>query len=309
MKKTTLTLALAAIVAMSNAQALQMNAFRNVGVGVEAGLMGAGVEVAVPVVTNHLVLVAGVTFPKVTFSTDITLNTGDWNDKIGELNQKVDKLNAKYSQPEYAQYQHPHYDHVEYLDPSGEMTVTADAEINLPAFKTMLEYYPSERSTFHFVAGVMIGKGDFISIHGEPDAVSKNAYMSALRLNDAIQNDPVAQKNDIQGIKDIGDVLHFNIDDKTYRVREDCSLDAAIQISKVRPYAGIGFGRSVPNKRVGFQFEMGAWFHGTPKVVSPNELPADKYDPNAESIEGVGDIISKITVYPQITFRLTGRIL
>ena len=92
-------------------------------------------------------------------------------------------------------------------------------------------------------------------------------------------------------------------------MREDCSLDAAIQISKVRPYAGIGFGRSVPNKRIGFQFEMGAWFHGTPKVVSPNELPADKYDPNAESIEGVGDIISKITVYPQITLRLTGRIL
>ena len=301
MKKTTLTLALAAIVAMSNAQALQMNAFRNVGVGVEAGLMRAGVEVAVPVVTNHLVLVAGVTFPKVTFSTDITLNTGDWNDKIGELNQKVDRLNEKRGEH--------YYDHVEYLDPSGEMTVTADAEINLPAFKTMLEYYPSERSTFHFVAGVMIGNGDFISIHGEPDAVSKNAYMSALRLNNAIENDPVAQKNDIQGIKDIGDVLHFNIDDKTYRVREDCSLDAAIQISKVRPYAGIGFGRSVPNKRVGFQFEMGAWFHGTPKVVSPNELPADKYDPNAESIEGVGDIISKITVYPQITFRLTGRIL
>ena len=301
MKKTTLTLALAAIAAMSSAQALQMNAFRNVGVGVEAGLMGAGVEVSVPVVTNHLVLVAGVNFPKITFSTDITLETGTWNNKIDELNAKVDKLNAKRGD-EY-------YKHVDHLNASGEMTVTADADINLPTFKTMLEYYPSAKSTFHFVAGVMIGKEDFINIHGEPDEISKSAYMSALRLNNAIQNDPIAQKNDIQGIKDIADVLHFNIDDKTYRVREDCSLDAAIQISKVRPYAGIGFGRAIPNKRLGFQFEMGAWFHGTPKVVSPNELPADKYDPNAESIEGVGDVISKIKVYPQMTFRLTGRIL
>lgn len=297
MKKTTLTMALAAIAAVAGAQALQMNAFENVGVGVEAGLMGAGIEVSVPVVTNRLVLVAGVNFPTINVTKDITLKTGNWNKKIDELNAKVDKLNGKYG--------YDKYNHVYYLN--EELVGTADAKVKLTSFKTLLEYYPSSNSSFHLVAGFMIGKDKFVDVHGAPDKDTQEAYFSALTLNDAIKDDPKTDKEDIQGIKDIDDVLHFSIDNKTYRVKRDCTLDAAVKINRVRPYIGFGFGRAIPNNRVGFQFEMGAWYHGTPKVVSPNEL--SDYDPKARSIEGIGEALCKVEFYPQMTFRLTGRIL
>ena len=59
-------------------------------------------------------------------------------------------------------------------------------------------------------------------------------------------------------------------------------------------------------KRVGFQFELGAWMHGKPTIKSSSEV---SYDPSAEGIDGVGDVMSKIQFWPQMTFRLTGRIL
>jgi hypothetical protein len=68
---------------------------------------------------------------------------------------------------------------------------------------------------------------------------------------------------------------------------------------------GIGFGRAVPRKRLGFMFEMGAQFHKTPEVYTDYGNLGQLLD---ETDNEFTDIINNIKVYPVIKFRLSGRI-
>ena len=95
------------------------------------------------------------------------------------------------------------------------------------------------------------------------------------------------------------------------------NVKAYAKVSKFRPYLGIGFGRAVPKKRIGCQFDLGVQFWGTPKVYAPTynkttgtyqheQLTEDKVGSDAK---GVLKTISKISVYPVLNIRLTGKIL
>ena len=96
MKRLLTTAALSAIVASSAlAQSYnKMEAFHNVGVGIEAGLMGAGIEVSMPVVSDHLVLVLGYNLPKLTIGTDFDVSSSELRSKIHELNANINRYNA-----------------------------------------------------------------------------------------------------------------------------------------------------------------------------------------------------------------------
>ena len=83
-------------------------------------------------------------------------------------------------------------------------------------------------------------------------------------------------------------------------------MNGDVRVKKFRPYAGLGFGRLIPKKRVGFRFELGCQL-GKMKVyqndteVNINEMSKGKDD--------LSKIIDKLTVYPVLKFTLTGRIL
>ena len=107
-------------------------------------------------------------------------------------------------------------------------------------------------------------------------------------------------------VSNLEDVVKFSIDDRTFQFKPNSNgkVDLDVNINKVRPY--LGFGRPVPKKRVGFQFELGAWFHAKPEIVSDSEV---SYDPSADGVSDVVKVMNKIQFWPQMTFRLTGRIL
>lgn len=308
MKKIVLSLALASVTALGFAQSENMEAFKHMSVGVEAGLMGAGVQVAMPVVTDHLVLVLG--YNSFKYSMDKTiegLGYGDLNNHIAKLNQQVSDYNT-YVSPFTGQKYSP-------LSSLGQdISVDASAELNLSNFKCLVEYYPSKNSSFHLTAGVMIGKDYLLKIDGVADKLSNDCYKSALKLNEELKNAPFDDPGkkavyDITGVDDLDKVLRLNVDDQTYHLGTDASVEAKLAINKVRPYFGLGFGRAVPNKRVGFQFEIGAWMHGNPTLKSANNL--GYFDPDATSNETVDDvykIVNSVSIWPQMTFRLTGRI-
>jgi len=91
---------------------------------------------------------------------------------------------------------------------------------------------------------------------------------------------------------------------------DDGFAKATIKVNKFRPYAGIGFGRSVPRGRFGVSGDLGVQFWGTPKVYEKQtgmDLEATKDDLGSES-DKYFDILTKITVWPVLTIRLTGRI-
>ncbi len=77
-------------------------------------------------------------------------------------------------------------------------------------------------------------------------------------------------------------------------------------MSGTRPYLGLGFGRLVPQKRVGFMFELGVQFHGTPKVYSTEGNLEELNGYNAD--DELSKIVENLTVYPVLKLRLCGRI-
>ena len=87
---------------------------------------------------------------------------------------------------------------------------------------------------------------------------------------------------------------------------EEGNIDARIRVSGFRPYLGLGFGRAVPRKRIGCQFDLGVQFWGSPRVVVNGErLEPDRV---GDELDDALSIVSRIKVFPVLTFRLVGRI-
>jgi len=85
-------------------------------------------------------------------------------------------------------------------------------------------------------------------------------------------------------------------------------MKGGVKVSGFRPYLGIGFGcRQVPKNRVGYHVDLGVFFHGKPKVYEGSTSnvinPEYTYDKGE-----FHDVMSKLTVYPQLKFTVRGRI-
>lgn len=97
----------------------------------------------------------------------------------------------------------------------------------------------------------------------------------------------------------------IEIGDYTIPVDENGNVSGGLEVSSFRPYLGLGFGRAVPKKRIGFMVDLGVQFHGTPKVyANTGDLSALA----EEADNGFTDIINKLTVYPVLKFRICGKI-
>lgn len=298
-RKTFATLAFMAFASSSalaqSTENKNMEAFRNLGVGVEVGLMGASVQVSMPVVSNHLVVVLGYNFPNVSVNADFDISSGDICRKIDELNGNINNYNAQTS----GIPGHQKIDNLSY--PNKDIAVDVDAKFNLGAAKVLLEYYPSAKHSFHITAGMFVGQSEFVKINGTADREWWQTYMHAIDIN----NNQLPEQYRINNLEN---VVRFSIDDRTFQVSPDSDgkIEFAAKTNTVKPYLGIGFGRAIPKHRVGFQFELGAWMHGKPELVSSSEVA---YDPSADGVSDIMKTVNKIQFWPQMTFRLTGRIL
>jgi len=153
------------------------------------------------------------------------------------------------------------------LNLSETMPIDMDGEIRLLNGKVLFDFFPSERNTFSLSAGLYFGKKDLVSMEG-------------LSEEDVCWGENVLKS-------------------------ENGRVKAYLETSSIKPYIGIGFGNAIPQKRLGFRFELGAMFHGTPTLYnSEGEKLSDVNINDTDVIE----TINKIKVYPVIAFRLTGRI-
>lgn len=104
-----------------------------------------------------------------------------------------------------------------------------------------------------------------------------------------------------------GDELNLEIGNYNIPIDENGNVGGGIKVSGFRPYLGLGFGRLIPKGRVGFRFEMGFQFHGTP------ELYADGVDlkeiMGRDKDDDLSKILDNLTVYPVIKLSVRGRIL
>ena len=97
------------------------------------------------------------------------------------------------------------------------------------------------------------------------------------------------------------------IGDYVLPVDKDGNVSGGLKVKAVRPYVGIGFGRLVPKKRIGFSGELGVQVHGTPEVYT-DYGSLDNLMSELDPDDDFTKIIDKLTVYPVLKLRLTGKI-
>ena len=130
-------------------------AFNSLSIGLEVGTTGIGVELAMPLVTDHLVLKGGLTAPSLSIPYSTTVDASGFNGMLDDVNSQL----AASGVPDriYSDF--------------GNIGVDASAVLNLSSAKLLLEYYPFKKSSFHLVAGAYfgMGTGNLVSLRAQSD--------------------------------------------------------------------------------------------------------------------------------------------
>lgn len=148
----------------------------------------------------------------------------------------------------------------------------------------LVDYNPFKDGfgAFHITAGFYAASGKIVEVTGQVDRQWMQQY----------DIDP--------------ETLSVEIGDSRVFANRDGSITAYAKASGFKPYLGIGWGNAIPKGRVGFRFDIGAMFQGKPEIGSPN-VQGDLLQ--GEEMDDVNRIMSKVKVWPQISFQLTYRIL
>ena len=156
----------------------------------------------------------------------------------------------------------------------------------------LINFYPIPISSFHVTAGAFFGGEDVAEVYNTING----------------QLIPVNQANEIINANNLP-IDPIGLELGNYLLTPDAqgNVRATLKTKNFKPYVGIGFGRAVPKRRIGFKFDLGAMFWGSPEVIDHNGVSLTKQDWDGKD-GGAFKVISKIKVYPVLKFRLCGRI-
>jgi len=287
MRKAFLALFVTGMTCFNASAQYNMEAFRHISIGAEAGLHGLGVEIAMPI-QKHLVLKAGYNLmpPGNLLYTDIQIDTKDF----------------RQTQEEYDNTMHFQY---KFQD---KAIVNAGVQMGMANIKAMLNWYPVASGRFYFAGGVYYTPSahqddPFIEISGN---VNDNDWAALAELNEKVP-DP----NRPDGKREL---ILATISGKEYALFEKDGhghMLADFKMDPLKYYLGFGIGRCVPNGRLGLQLEAGAMVYHNSSIRCQNqemELKSvgDSFGSDAEEIL---DYVDKYPIYPQVTLRLCFRVL
>lgn len=283
------------------------------GVGVGVGTTGIAID-ASGTINDYLGVRAGVDIvPKIKIGTELDLKTEDKNKAISTMTSEINDLNTQLAAAGLTTVDLSQF-------PGGNLPNKLDVEgkLNNTTFHFLVDVYPfGEKYSFHVTAGAYFGPSDVISVYNKEDGFLKpiTAYNDAIvYAQSRPTTDNVRKVVDQYGLKMIGAELgDYFI---TPNPADNGNVEATIEVNKFRPYVGVGFGRAVPKKSIGCQFDLGVQFWGSPKVYAPTyNKTTDTYQREQLSDEkagsdagGVLKTISKVSVYPVLNFRLIGKI-
>lgn len=280
-KKLLLALALTASMSAQAQIPGDKNCFNHLSLGLSVGTTGIGLE-AGTTICPFVTLRAGVDYmPQFTVNSHFNVDRPKVLKNIsGEL------LATRYINiPEYG------------------VDINVKGTLNKTQGKVFFDLYPGRSSCFHFTVGATFGSSTLATIKATDKAI---AAIELYNYDISVGN-VKAETNYPHG---------FDIDLEGYKVAHDkgrIRLDA--QVMPFRPYIGIGVGRTVPRKRVGAKFELGAEYIGKIKIVDAYANNGKGYT-ITQSTPGISDdfknvlkYIDKVPVYPTLKLTITGRIL
>lgn len=286
--KKLLTSLLLAVMALGVSAQDNMEAFRHLSIGAEAGLHGFGIELATPL-GQHVVLKAGYNFflSGDMFKTNVTLDT----EELMEA-QKSYTANTGYKFQNYFE---------------EKTVISSGVHMGLSNYKLMLNWYPFSTSRFYVAGGFYLTpsfrKDDsFFRISGYTTAKD---WAALQEMNEKMENKNPESGGAYQ--------LALTINGKNYAVKEKDGrgyLQADYEMGRLKYYIGMGVGRCVPEKTVGLQFEVGAMIYRNAKLYCQGrELDSilDVAEGLATDSKEIVEYINKYPVYPQATLRLCFR--
>lgn len=269
--------------------AQELNICDQLGVGLNLGTNGIGVDVSTRI-TSFVGVRAGVNImPKFKYKTDLD---------VSSLSSAVTS-NATYQN---------------FLNDMGiaalPRKISVEGKLDNTTWHILFDVYPfSAVSSFHLTAGAYFGKSQIVTVYNkEPGSLSAaSAFNARVDDNGVFTYTSGGISGQISGVKKVG----VELGDYFLEPTKEGNLDASFKVNGFRPYLGLGFGRAVPKNRIGVQFDMGCQFWGKPEIYCTGLQGEHKLD--ASEVDGRGgDVLktlTKIAVYPVINLRITGRIL
>ncbi|MBI1316905.1 hypothetical protein GC167_08630 [bacterium] len=150
----------------------------------------------------------------------------------------------------------------------SETYVGVDGSLNFTNLDLLVDFYPF-KSSFKIVGGL----GYFFNNR----ITSKGFFVDDLQLGEL-----VVEPNDIGYV------------------------EIQSEWAKLAPYFGLGFGKAVPNSRIGFGFELGTYYGGSPDVtIIATDMLSETSQEEAELEENLKDY----AWIPYLNFRLSIRII
>lgn len=162
--------------------------------------------------------------------------------------------------------------------------VLEDTKIIFPNFKAFIDYYPIANSIFSITGGFYFGN----------NRASTNGLIDGY---EAI-------------VETLGDKPVLRYDDIVITPNDDGSFDGKLVMGNtIKPYIGIGIGRTIPRNRVGVKFDVGMVYQGKYSLSSPNinETGNDWFDRMTDDLD-LPFSKSLLRWWPMLNISLTYRI-
>ena len=291
-----------------SAMLLTLGASAQVHFGIGAGAGTTGIALDASFTLGKYVGVRGGVdiMPQIKVKTDINLGTKAASANMAQLTEKANQINEAYKKKypgagDVIDMSNPIFNNKlpEKMDVEGKLKNTTG--------HLLVDLYPGGGS-FHFTLGAYFGPDEIVQVYNKEDG-----FLSPItQWNEAVRNPDPSYAAYIAGQEMIGAKIgkYFFTPDPA----DKGNVEANIKVKGFRPYLGLGFGRAVPKKRIGCQFDLGVQFWGKPEIIAPTyENGVYKKQTIEEGdVEGDGGAaiktVSKIAVYPVLNFRLVGRI-
>lgn len=243
--------------------------FNHLSIGLNTGLTGAGIDVAMPV---HKI---------------VTVRAGisGWN--IGDI-----KFKAINTASEITSMQMVEEDAIRRAQIVDKVELAANP--NFWNFYLLGEVHPFKNQPFYFSAGLFVGSQNFVHFRNTNEGALGFLYDANQKVED--YNRLYRTNYPPIGLK-FGDYI-FTAD-------ENGNIDVRMKTNAVKPYIGMGFGQHLAKThRVSLAVDAGLLFWGTPKFVLNNGTEIDSSGRNS----GITGALKWLKAWPNIQVRVAYKI-
>lgn len=271
-----ITAVILTISVMANAQLRDdKNMFNHMSLGLNLGTGGIGFEVGT-VCTPYLGIRAGFeAIPSFSVSPKGIANI--------HVNLPADYQNL----PEQIKNEYPVQEYMEF-DGKGKVTMKNG--------KFLVDIFPGKNCMFHFTVGLYAGTRQIGNLIASQVDFGTEPNLEVVERYNSDVNNPTSQ---VYGRSPID----VNMADGTPLFYAGNAVPAEIRVNPVKPYFGIGVGRTVPRKRVGVKGELGVMYWGTPQIYNGLSNITE-----CEEIHDVTKVSNKLPVYPMLKITIFGRL-